>query len=211
MASIETLQRIKSEKVVALIRADDPDHLLECTRALVAGGIRIIELTMTTPSAIEVLGKISRKLPEVMFGLGTVLDEATVVKGLDAGAHFIATPAVRPDVIAACKRLKVPILAGALTPTEVAHAWDLGADVIKIFPAEFFGPSYIKSLKGPFPGIKFLPTGGVTPETLGAFLNAGAFAAAAGSALVSPAALKTCDWPAITARAREFAEAAARA
>jgi 2-dehydro-3-deoxyphosphogluconate aldolase/(4S)-4-hydroxy-2-oxoglutarate aldolase len=211
MASIETLQRIKSEKVIALIRADGPDHLLECAQALAAGGIRIIELTMTTPNAIEVLATVSSKVPEVMFGLGTVLDEGTVAKGLAAGAHFIVTPAVRPDVIAACKRLKVPILAGALTPTEVAHAWDLGADVIKIFPAEFFGPAYIKSLRGPFPGIKFLPTGGVTPETLGAFLEAGAFAAAAGSSLVSPAALKAGDWPVITARAREFTEAAARA
>lgn len=209
MASTQTLQRIKSEKVIALIRADGPDHLLECAQALSAGGIRIIELTMTTPDAIEVLATVSRELPEVMFGLGTVLDEATVAKGLSAGAHFIVTPAVKPDIIAACKRLQVPILAGALTPTEVAHAWDLGADVIKIFPAEFFGPAYIRSLKGPFPGIKFLPTGGVTPGTLGAYLKAGAFAAAAGSALVSPGSLKARDWPAITARAREFTEAAA--
>jgi len=105
----------------------------------------------------------------------------------------------------------VPILAGALTPTEVVSSTEMGADVIKIFPAEFFGPAYIKSLKGPFPKIEFMPTGGVTPQTVGDFLRAGAFATAAGSSLIAPAALKARDWPQVTARAREFVEAAARA
>jgi len=114
-------------------------------------------------------------------------------------------------VIAVCRELGVPVLSGALTPTEVCDAWDAGADVIKIFPAEFFGAAYIKSLKGPFPKIEFLPTGGVTPQTVGDFLKAGAFATAAGSALVAPAALKARDWPAITARAKEFVAAAALA
>ena len=113
-----------------------------------------------------------------------------------------------PEVVDACRQLDVPILSGALTPTEAVTAWDLGADVIKIFPAEFFGPAYIKSLRAPFPQIKFLPTGGVTPQTVGDFLKAGAFATAAGSALVSPVALKAHDWAAITARAREFVAAA---
>jgi 2-dehydro-3-deoxyphosphogluconate aldolase/(4S)-4-hydroxy-2-oxoglutarate aldolase len=105
----------------------------------------------------------------------------------------------------------VPILSGALTPTEACNAWDAGADVIKIFPAEFFGPAYIKSLKAPFPHMQFLPTGGVTPETVGDFLKAGAFATAAGSALVAPAALKSGDWAAITKRAQQFVAAAAAA
>lgn len=209
MFKTETLKRIRSEKVLALIRAQGPESLLECARALAAGGLNVIELTMTTPGAIEVLADVSRKLPGVLLGLGTVMDAGTARAGVEAGAQFIVTPALRPEVIAACQEMDVPVLSGALTPTEVACAADLGADVIKIFPAEFFGPAYIKSLKAVFPQLNLLPTGGVTAKTLGDFLRAGAFAAAAGSALVDPAALKASDWTAITARAREFALAAA--
>ena len=208
MSKTEILQRIQNEKVIALIRADSSASLLDCARALAAGGLSLIELTMTTPRAIDLVAQVSRELPDVMLGLGTVLDADTARAGIAAGAKFIVTPAVRPEVIAACRQLDVPILSGALTPTEAVTAWDLGADVIKIFPAEFFGPAYIKSLRAPFPQIKFLPTGGVTPQTVGDFLKAGAFATAAGSALVSPVALKAHDWAAITARAREFVAAA---
>ena len=205
------LQQLKAVKVIALIRANSSDSLLECARALAAGGLNAIELTMTTPGAIEMTTKVARELPDLLLGLGTVLDAATARAGIDAGAKFIVTPAVRPEVIAVCKERGVPVLSGALTPTEAYTAWELGADVIKIFPAEFFGPAYIKSLKAPFPHIEFLPTGGVTPETVGDFLRAGAFATAAGSALVAASALKDRDWAAITKRAKEFVAAAAAA
>ena len=205
------LQQLKAVKVNALIRANSSDSLLECARALAAGGLNAIELTMTTPGAIEMTTKVARELPDLLLGLGTVLDAATARAGIDAGAKFIVTPAVRPEVIAVCKERGVPVLSGALTPTEAYTAWELGADVIKIFPAEFFGPAYIKSLKAPFPHIEFLPTGGVTPETVGDFLRAGAFATAAGSALVAASALKDRDWAAITKRAKEFVAAAAAA
>ncbi|HXN35161.1 MAG TPA: bifunctional 4-hydroxy-2-oxoglutarate aldolase/2-dehydro-3-deoxy-phosphogluconate aldolase [Opitutaceae bacterium] len=211
MSKAEILQRIRNEKVIALIRADSSDSLLECARALLAGGLGVIELTMTTPNAIAVLAKVSRELPGITLGLGTVLDAGVASEGVAAGARFIVTPCVRPDVIAACRGQDVPVLAGALTPTEVANSWDMGADVIKIFPAEFFGPAYIKSLRGPFPKIELLPTGGVTPQTVGEFLRAGAFATAAGSSLIAPAALKARDWAQITARAQEFVKAAAAA
>jgi 2-dehydro-3-deoxyphosphogluconate aldolase / (4S)-4-hydroxy-2-oxoglutarate aldolase len=205
------LARIQREKVVALIRADGPDCLIDCARALAAGGLGVIELTMTTPGALEVLARAARELPEVCFGLGTVLEAETVAAAEEAGAQFIVTPAVRPAVIAAARARGLALLGGALTPTEAITTWELGADVVKIFPAEFLGPAYIRSLKAPFPTMELLPTGGVTPETVGTFLKAGAFATAAGSALVSPAALKTRDWTAITARAAEFAAAAAKA
>ena len=208
MNKTEILARLKAQKVIALIRADNADNLLGCARALQAGGLGAIELTMTTPGALEMCAKVSAELPDVLLGLGTVLDADTARRGIAAGAKFIVTPAVRPTVIAACKELNVPILSGALTPTEAYTAHELGADVIKIFPAEFFGPAYIKSLKAPFPKLEFLPTGGVTPETVGDFLKAGAFATAAGSALVSPVALKARDWAAITARAKQFVVAA---
>lgn len=211
MKKAEVLQRLKDQKVIALIRADSAESLLDCARALSAGGLGAIELTMTTPGAIEMVAKVAKALPDALLGLGTVLDAETARAGVAAGASFIVTPAVRPAVIAACREMDVPILSGALTPTEACNAWDAGADVIKIFPAEFFGPAYIKSLKAPFPKMQFLPTGGVTPQTVGDFLKAGAFATAAGSALVSPAALKARDWAAITAKAREFVTAAAAA
>lgn len=208
MSKTDILNRLRAQKVVALIRADSADSLLDCARALQAGGLGAIELTMTTPGAIDMVARVAKELPDALIGLGTVLDPDTARAGVAAGAKFIVTPAVRPAVITACRQMQVPILSGALTPTEACTAWDAGADVIKIFPAEFFGPAYIKSLKAPFPKMEFLPTGGVTPETVGEFLKAGAFATAAGSALVAPAALKAKDWPAITARARQFVEAA---
>ncbi len=211
MTKTEVLNRIKAEKVIALIRADSSASLLDCARALSAGGLNCIELTMTTPGAIELCALVSKELPQVLLGLGTVLDADTCRRGIAAGAKFIVTPAVRPEVIKACREAGVPILSGALTPTEAYTAHELGADVIKVFPAEFFGPAYIKSLKAPFPKIEFMPTGGVTPETVGEFLKAGSFATAAGSALVAAAALKSGDWPAITARAKQFVAAAAAA
>lgn len=209
MSKSDVLNRIKSEKVIALIRADSSASLLDCARALAAGGLNCIELTMTTPGALELCAQVSKELPNVLLGLGTVLDADTARKGIAAGAKFIVTPAVRPTVIAACKEAGVPVLSGALTPTEAYAAWELGSDIIKVFPAEYFGPAYIKSLKAPFPKIEFMPTGGVTPETLGDFLKAGAFATAAGSSLVAAAALKAGDWAAITARAKVFVAAAA--
>lgn len=208
MSKTDILNRLRSQKVVALIRADSADSLLDCARALQAGGLGAIELTMTTPGALEMVARVAQELPDALIGLGTVLDPDTARAAVAAGAKFIVTPAVRPAVITACRQMQVPILSGALTPTEACTAWDAGADVIKIFPAEFFGPAYIKSLKAPFPKMEFLPTGGVTPETVGEFLRAGAFATAAGSALVAPAALKARDWAAITARAKQFVEAA---
>lgn len=211
MSKSTVLAKIRSDKVVALIRADGPDSLIDTARALAAGGLSVIELTMTTPGALEVLAVASRELPDVTFGMGTVLEADTVAKAQDAGAQFIVTPAVRPAVIAACKERGLAVLGGALTPTEAITTWELGADVVKVFPAEFFGPAYIKSLKAPFPKIELMPTGGVTPETVGPFLKAGAFATAAGSALVLPAAVKAKDWAAITARAAEFVSAAAKA
>lgn len=211
MSKTEILNRLRALKVVALIRADSADSLLDCARALQAGGLDAIELTMTTPGAIAMVARVAQELPHALIGLGTVLDPDTARAGVAAGAKFIVTPAVRPAVITACRQMQVPILSGALTPTEACTAWDAGTDVIKIFPAEFFGPAYIKSLKAPFPQMEFLPTGGVTPETVGEFLRAGAFATAAGSALVAPAALKARDWAAITARAQQFVAAANKA
>lgn len=211
MKKAAILQKLSTEKVVALIRADNPDGLLDCAKALAEGGLTSIELTMTTPGAIRMLEKASAELPDFLFGLGTVLDAETARAGILAGAKFIVTPALRPDVITLCQRYSVPIFCGALTPTEVINAWERGADAAKVFPAEFFGPAYIKSLKAPLPQVELVPTGGVTAENVGEFIKAGAFATAAGSSLVEAKALKEKNWAAITAKAQAFVKAVAAA
>lgn len=211
MKKAAILQKLSTEKVIALIRADSPDGLLDCARALAAGGLTSIELTMTTPGAIRMLEKATAELPDFLFGLGTVLDAETARAGILAGARFIVTPALRPDVITMCKRYSVPVFSGALTPTEVVNAWDCGADAAKIFPAEFFGPAYIKSLKAPLPQVELVPTGGVTAENVGEFIKAGAFATAAGSSLVDAKSFKDRNWAAITAKAEAFVKAVAAA
>lgn len=205
------LQKIRTEKVIGLIRADSPDGLLDCARALAAGGLTSIELTMTTPGALRMLEKATAELPDFIFGLGTVLDAETARAGILAGAKFIVTPAVRLDVIEMCKRYSVPIMCGALTPTEVLTVWETGVDAVKIFPAEFFGPAYIKSLKGPLPQIEMVPTGGVNEHNVGEFLKAGAYATAAGSSLIDAKAFKEKNWAAITAKAKAFTAAVAAA
>ena len=203
------LSKLHSEKVVGIIRADSADGLLDCAKALAAGGLTSIELTMTTPGAIKVMEQVTAALPDFIFGLGTVLDTETARAGILAGAKFIVTPALRPEVITLCRRYSVPVFAGALTPTEIINAWEAGADAVKVFPAEFFGPAYIKSVKAPLPHVELVPTGGVTPETVGDFLKAGAWATGAGSALVDAKALKAKDWNTITARAQAFVRAVA--
>jgi len=203
------LSKIRTEKVVALIRAESPDGLLDCAKALAEGGLTSIELTMTTPGAIRMLEKASAELPDFLFGLGTVLDSETARMGILAGAKFIVTPALRPEVITLCRRYSVPIFCGAFTPTEIVNAWEAGADAAKVFPAEFFGPAYIKSVKAPLPQIELVPTGGVNAENVGEFLKAGAFATAAGSSLVEAKALKEKNWAAITAKAKAFVAAVA--
>jgi 2-dehydro-3-deoxyphosphogluconate aldolase / (4S)-4-hydroxy-2-oxoglutarate aldolase len=203
------LAKIRTEKVIALIRADSSDGLLDCAKALAAGGLTSIELTMTTPGAIEMLKKVTVELPEFVFGLGTVLDAPTAMAGIAAGAKFIVTPAYRPDVVAEARKKHVVVFCGALTPTEILLAWEAGSDAVKVFPAEFFGPAYIKSIKAPLPHIPLVPTGGVNAENVGEFLKAGASATAAGSSLVDAKSLKAKDWATITARAKAFVAAVA--
>jgi 2-dehydro-3-deoxyphosphogluconate aldolase/(4S)-4-hydroxy-2-oxoglutarate aldolase len=211
MKKESVLAKIKAEKIIGIIRAESPAGLLDCARALAAGGLTSIELTMTTPGAIAMLEKACAELPDFLFGLGTVLDPETARTGILAGAKFIVTPALRPAVVTLCRRYSVPVFCGALTPTEIVGAWEAGADAVKVFPAEFFGPAYIKSVKAPLPHIELVPTGGVTPETIGDFLRAGAMAGAAGSALIDNKALQDKNWAAITAKAQAFVRAVAAA
>ncbi len=208
MTKPEIIQRLLDPGIIAIIRADSPDQLFQAAEALHAGGIRALEITMTTPHAIEVIGEIAGKLAEeVLVGVGSVIDPETARVAILAGAEFVVTPVTRPGVIRMCNRYGKPIASGAFTPTECLLAHESGADFVKLFPADQAGPAYIKNLLAPLPMLQIIPTGGVTPDTAAAFLAAGSVALGVGSALVSREILATRDWKKLTQRAREFVQA----
>lgn len=214
MTKTEILRRLLDPGIIAIIRADSSEQLVEAAEALLAGGVTAMEVTMTTPNALEVIAKIASRLGDrIVLGVGSVTDPETLRAAVGAGAEFVVTPVTKPEVIAAANALGKPIASGAFTPTECLLAHESGADFVKLFPAEFAGPAYIKSILAPLPMLRIVPTGGVTPQTARAFLDAGSVALGAGSALVSKDILKSRDWAKLTARAREFVAAvqAARA
>jgi len=206
------IERMLNPGVVAVIRADSSEQLMDVARALEAGGVTAMEVTMTTPDAIEVIRAVRKEMgSRVLMGVGTVLDTETCRTALLAGAQFVVTPVMKPDVIALCNRYSVPIVAGAYTPTEALAAHEAGADFIKIFPADGLGPGYIKALKAPLPQLQIIPTGGVDVDTAGDFIRAGCAAVAAGGSLVSKGVLQSKEWDRLTETARRFVQAVATA
>ena len=206
MTKEQVKQRILEVKIVPVVRASSPEQALGAADAVRAGGIPIVEVTMTVPGAIEVIAGLSRLMgSDVLIGAGTVLDAATAQKCLDAGAQFLVSPGFDAETVALARRLDVLIMPGALTPTEVITAWKAGADFVKIFPCgNVGGPAYIKSLKAALPQIPMIPTGGVNLETAAAFLRAGASALGIGGELISKAALDSGNFAAITESARQY-------
>jgi 2-dehydro-3-deoxyphosphogluconate aldolase/(4S)-4-hydroxy-2-oxoglutarate aldolase len=194
--------------LVPVIRADSTEQAIRVTEALVAGGVGTIEITMTVPDALGAIAAVRRQFgDDVLLGAGTVTDRAMATGALDAGAEFLVTPCLVPDVIATARERGVPVLPGAMTPTEVFTAWSLGGDIIKIFPASHVGgASYIRALKAPFPQIKVCPTGGVNLQTIGECFAAGATVVGVGGELVLKSALKSGDYGAITALAVQYVE-----
>src|SRR5881394_975090 len=169
------LQRVLDRCVVAIIRADSPEKLVDVAEALLAGGVEVMEVTFTVPRATTVLEKVAAKLGDrVLMGAGTVLDTETARAAILAGAEFIVSPAVNIEVIEFCRRYSKLVMPGALTPTEVITAWQAGADIVKIFPSDLTGPKYIKALKAPLPQVRMMPTGGVNLDTAEDFLKCGA-------------------------------------
>ena len=213
MTKDQVKQRILEVKIVPVVRASSPEQALGAADAVREGGIPIVEVTMTVPGAIEVIAALTKLMgSEVLIGAGTVLDAATAQKCLDAGAQFLVSPGFDAETVALAKRLGVLIMPGSLTPTEVINSWKAGADFVKIFPCgNVGGPSYIKALKGPFPQIEMIPTGGVNLKTAGEFLKAGACAVAVGGELVDAASVAEGRFEVIEQRAREYLEAIAAA
>jgi 2-dehydro-3-deoxyphosphogluconate aldolase/(4S)-4-hydroxy-2-oxoglutarate aldolase len=200
--------------VVAVIRLQDPTRLQGVVDALAAGGVRALEVTMTVPGAVELIRGLAPRLSaEFLLGAGTVLDAETAERVVAAGARFVVSPVLRPEVIAAGHRHEIPVLPGCFSPTEILTAWEAGADVVKVFPATALGPVFFKDVRGPLPRIKLMPTGGVTIDNAGDWIRAGAVAVGVGTALLDAAAIAAGKYDVITANAKRIVAnvAAARA
>jgi 2-dehydro-3-deoxyphosphogluconate aldolase/(4S)-4-hydroxy-2-oxoglutarate aldolase len=204
----EVLERIHEVGLIPVVRAESSAMARRAVAAVCAGGISIVEITMTVPGAIEVIRALAEEAgTETLIGAGTVLDAPTAEKCVQAGAQFIVSPALDIKTIAWCKERDIAMMAGALTPTEIYTAWSAGADLVKVFPAGAVGgPSYLKAIKGPLPQIKLVPTGGVSLKTAAAFIEAGAEALGVGTDLVDTKALKDGLDSVLTDRAKQYVE-----
>jgi 2-dehydro-3-deoxyphosphogluconate aldolase/(4S)-4-hydroxy-2-oxoglutarate aldolase len=205
MSRHESLQRVLRSGLVAIIRADSSEQLVAVARALYEGGIDVIEVTFTVPDAVSVLSAVKKELGgKILLGAGTVLDPETARAALLAGAEFLVSPTVHRGVIQLALRYDKLVMPGAYTPTEILTAWEAGADIIKVFPADIGGPAYLKALRGPLPQVRLMPTGGVNLQTLPEFLQAGACAVGLGSALVEKSAVDRGDMERIRDLARQY-------
>jgi 2-dehydro-3-deoxyphosphogluconate aldolase / (4S)-4-hydroxy-2-oxoglutarate aldolase len=204
----QVMARIRDVGVVPVIRAESADEAARVIDAIRAGGVSVLEITMTVPGAVGLIAEVARRVGnDAVVGAGTVLDAETARAVILAGARFVVSPALDLATIACCRRYGVPVAPGALTPTEVVAAWQAGADIVKVFPANAMGgPSYIKALKAPLPQIELCPTGGVSLETAADFIKAGASILGVGNDLVDLKALRAGQAQAITDKAKRFVE-----
>jgi 2-dehydro-3-deoxyphosphogluconate aldolase / (4S)-4-hydroxy-2-oxoglutarate aldolase len=205
MGKTDPLTRVLESGIVAVIRAEQSEPLVDVAEALYAGGVEVMEVTFTVPQPVQVLESVARKLGDkVLLGAGTILDAETARAALLAGAEFIVAPNTNREVIQLCRRYGKLVMPGAMTPTEVVAAWEAGADIVKIFPSDVLGPQYLKALRGPLPQIRLMPTGGVNLETATSFLAAGACALGIGGSLVEPQAVAGGDMGRIEHLARQY-------
>ncbi|MES1210133.1 MAG: bifunctional 4-hydroxy-2-oxoglutarate aldolase/2-dehydro-3-deoxy-phosphogluconate aldolase [Pseudomonadota bacterium] len=206
MTRSEVCRRIEENGLVPIIRASSPEIAIRAADAISAGGISVLEITMTVPDAVSVIRSLVKKFgARVVVGAGTVLDAETVRACVDAGAAFIVSPGFDPATVQAAHACDVPVMPGALTPTEVITAWKAGADMVKVFPCSAVGGAkYLRALRGPLPGVKFMATGGVNASTAADYIAAGASALGVGAELVDPALLEAGQDAVLTDRAREL-------
>src|SRR5438132_12714927 len=205
MTKESQLKQVLDVGIVAVVRSPDHQQLVEVCRALAEGGVTVVEITMTVPNALEVLRQVRQALGErLLLGAGTVLDAETARAVLLAGAEYIVAPTVNRDVIRLCQRYDKLVMPGAFTPTEILSAWEAGADVVKVFPAEVVGPPFFKALRGPLPQIRLMPTGGVDLKTASEFLKAGACCLGIGSQLVEPKAVAERNFDRIRELAQQY-------
>ena len=205
MSRQETLSRILSTGVVAVIRMKDPKRLSKVVEAIRSGGVKCIEITMTVPGAVDIIAEMAQKAPsDILIGAGTVTDRKAALDVITAGARFVVGPILNLDIVAACREHDVVCMPGCFSPTEILAGWNAGADIIKVFPATSLGPKYFKDIAGPFPNIRLMPTGGVTVENVGEWIAAGAVAVGIGSDLLDKKAIEEERYEILTDRARRL-------
>jgi 2-dehydro-3-deoxyphosphogluconate aldolase/(4S)-4-hydroxy-2-oxoglutarate aldolase len=211
MTKQNLVDRIRDSGIIAIMRASSSDQLMAAAEAVLAGGVNAIEVTLTTPGALSVVEQAVKTFGDaVLFGVGTVLDSESARAAIFAGAQFIVSPTLKLETIALCKRYSVPVLPGAYTPTEILTAWEAGADIVKVFPADSLGPPFIKAVKAPLPQVRLCPTGGVSLTNVAEFFKAGADVVGVGGELINNKLLEARDFAEITARASRFREAIVR-
>ena len=204
----KVIARIKQERAVAVIRTDSIESALRTAEAVVAGGFRAIEITFSFADAAPAIEQLAQNNErDLLIGAGTILTREQVHEAVEAGARFLVSPCVLPEVIDAAHELQVAIIPGAFTPTEIYTAHSLGADIVKIFPAVKFGPEYLKAVRGPLPQIPIMPTSGVDASNVGDWFRAGAVAVGAVSSVLDPELIRNGNWTELTRRAREFMDA----
>jgi 2-dehydro-3-deoxyphosphogluconate aldolase/(4S)-4-hydroxy-2-oxoglutarate aldolase len=209
LSKSDIIQRLTNPGIIAVVRALRRDQVLPLTKALIAGGVTAIEITLSTPEAIAAIRDTRNEIDDqALIGVGTILKPYDCQQALDAGAQFVVTPICRTEFVALAHHANKPVMLGAYTPTEAQLAHEAGADFVKIFPADGLGPNYIKALRAPLPHLKLVPTGGVDLKTIGDFFKAGCVAVGAGSSLISKEILQNDDWSTLTKRAEEFVRAA---
>jgi 2-dehydro-3-deoxyphosphogluconate aldolase/(4S)-4-hydroxy-2-oxoglutarate aldolase len=202
------LKQIAEAGVIAVIRADSKDQLVGIAKALMAGGVYGIEVTMSTPKAIAGIEMLADRFGDgAVIGVGTVLDAATARDAISAGAQFVVSPVFDDQIVATTRRYGKIMIPGALTPTEILRAWTAGADVVKVFPSTALGPGYFRDILAPLPQLRLTPTGGVDIKNAGEWIKAGAVFVGASTSLVSKAALAKNQWTSVTANAKAFVEA----
>ena len=207
----EIIQRLLDPGIIAVVRAPAAELALPVAEALIAGGVIAVEITMTTPNAIEAIRVTKLAVGERgLIGVGTVLDAGTCQSAIEAGAEFVVSPILRRELVPIAHAAGRPIMLGAYTPTEAQLAHEAGADFVKIFPADGLGPAYLKAIRAPLPHLRVVPTGGVDLTTAADFLKAGCAALGVGSSLVSSQILREARWSELTRLARAFVEIARR-
>jgi 2-dehydro-3-deoxyphosphogluconate aldolase / (4S)-4-hydroxy-2-oxoglutarate aldolase len=198
-------EAIEAAGIIAVIRMTDAPRLRDTIDALVQGGVRILEVTMTVPGAVDLIGNLSVSLPRgLLLGAGTVLDAETVTRVIDAGATFVVSPVFKRELIERSHQRDVVAMPGCFSPTEILTAWEAGADFVKIFPATALGPTFFKDVKAPLPMVKLIPTGGVTLDNAGDWIRAGASAVGVGTALLDANAIARGDYGVVRANAERI-------
>ncbi len=213
MSIDEVLEIIRAHRIIAIVRLNDLSTAIDLSRALLDGGIRALEFTLSNPDAIKALAEVKAAVPEfdrgeAVIGIGTVLNADQARAAIEAGAQFIVSPTTNFATIEMCQQMKVAVMPGAFTPTEILAAWEAGASAVKVFPARSVGPSYLKDVREPLPFLRLIPTGGIDHSNIKAYLENGAFAVGVGGNLVDKQLIAARDWAALTDRAREFTRAA---